>query len=145
MNNPCIPLTLLAAQSIFVKANMVAKAGTSRVDHMFRAFSDQTRLRILHMLRGGELCVCDIVDVLRVPQPKASRHLAYLRKVGLVSVRKEGLWSYYTLAPARSEFHQKLLDCLASCFSSVPALARDAERLGRPRCSPAGDATACCE
>ena len=63
---------------------MTTKTLTPPVDFMFRAFSDRTRLRILHLLRGGELCVCDLVEVLGVPQPKASRHLAYLRKAGLV-------------------------------------------------------------
>ena len=71
---------------------MKMKVATPAVDTMFRAFSDRTRLRILHMLRDGELCVCDIVDVLGVPQPKASRHLSYLRKAGLVEARKDGLW-----------------------------------------------------
>ena len=102
---------------------------TNRVDVMFRAFSDRTRLRILHMLRDGELCVCHIVDVLGVPQPKASRHLAYLRRSGLVLVRKAGHWSYYRLAPAKSPFHQKLLDCLCCCFQEVPELAKDAKRV----------------
>ena len=105
-------------------------ATVNRVDLLFRAFSDRTRLRILHMLRDGELCVCHIVDVLGVPQPKASRHLAYLRKVGLVKARKQGQWSYYQLAPARTAFHQKLLDCLSCCFDDVPELAKDAKRLG---------------
>lgn len=99
------------------------------LDRMFRAFSDRTRLRILHLLRRGELCVCDLVDVLGVPQPKASRHLAYLRKAGLVVARKQGLWSYYSLAPARGMFHQKLLDCLSDCFREVPELCRDEETL----------------
>jgi ArsR family transcriptional regulator len=108
---------------------------TIRVDVMFRAFSDRTRLRILHLLKGGELCVCDLVDVLAVPQPKASRHLAYLRKAGLVVTRKDGLWTYYQLAPARNPFHQKLLDCLVCCFQDVPELAKDAKRLaGRGAC-----------
>ena len=101
----------------------------SRVDLMFRAFSDRTRLRILHLLRGGELCVCDLVDVLEVPQPTASRHLAYLRKVGLVVARKEGFWSHYALAPVTNDFHQKLLDCLGCCFEDVPQLAKDLKRL----------------
>lgn len=105
------------------------------VDQMFRAFSDRTRLRILSMLRRsqagqGELCVCEIVDVLGVPQPKASRHLAYLRRAGLVTARKQGQWAYYALAPARTEFHKKILDCLSCCFADVPELARDARRLG---------------
>ncbi len=76
----------------------------SRVDQMFRAFSDRTRLRILNLLRDGELCVCDLVEVLGVPQPKTSRHLAYLRRSGLVVARKEGLWNYYQLAPRGTGF-----------------------------------------
>lgn len=97
---------------------------------MFRACSDWTRLRILNLLRHrDELCVCDIVDLLGVPQPKASRHLRYLRKAGLVRVRQDGRWSHYALAPANSAFHSKMLDCLGVCFGDVPELARDAERL----------------
>jgi ArsR family transcriptional regulator, arsenate/arsenite/antimonite-responsive transcriptional repressor len=112
-------------------------ATTTRVDLMFRAFSDRTRLRILHLLRGGELCVCDLVGVLGVPQPKASRHLAYLRRAGLVIARKQGYWNYYRLAPARNTFHEKLLDCLACCFQDVPELATDSKRL-------AARGTSCC-
>ncbi|MGD9722698.1 MAG: ArsR/SmtB family transcription factor [Pirellulales bacterium] len=108
-------------------------ATRQRVDRLFRAFSDRTRLRILHMLLGGELCVCHIVDVLGVPQPKASRHLAYLRKVGLVRARKEGRWSYYKLAPARTKLHRKLIDCLGCCCEGMPELLQDDEELGRKR------------
>jgi ArsR family transcriptional regulator len=116
---------------------MAVLSSVNRVDVIFRACSDRTRLRILNLLRTGELCVCDLVDTLRIPQPKASRHLAYLRKAGLVRVRKEGLWAYYSLAPAGSSFHAKILECLSSCFSDVPELARDAARLrqaGVQRC-----------
>jgi ArsR family transcriptional regulator, arsenate/arsenite/antimonite-responsive transcriptional repressor len=129
------PLTCKRVSSTFAYANMKTKP-ISRVDLLFRAFSDRTRLRILYMLRGGELCVCHIVDVLNVPQPKASRHLAYLRKAGLVHARKQGYWSYYRLAPAATAFHQKLLDCLCCCFEDVPELAKDARRLK--------DVTRCC-
>jgi ArsR family transcriptional regulator len=101
----------------------------SSVDRMFRAFSDRTRLRILHLLLPGELCVCHIVDVLDLSQPKISRHLAYLRRTGLVLARKEGLWNYYRLAPAQSTFHEKLLQCLGTCFREVPELTQDAQRL----------------
>jgi ArsR family transcriptional regulator len=117
------------------------KTTANRVDVMFRAFSDRTRLRILHMLAGGELCVCDIVEVLGVPQPKVSRHLAYLRRAGLVEARKEGLWSYYQLAPSRGNFHAKLLECLGCCFQDVPELAKDARRLNLTRCTESGG---CC-
>jgi ArsR family transcriptional regulator len=120
---------------------MAVKTTGNRVDVMFRAFSDRTRLRILHMLRGGELCVCDIVEVLGVPQPKASRHLAYLRKAGLVEARKEGLWSYYRLTPSRNNFHGKLLECLECCFQDVSELAKDAQRLNVTKCTDSGG---CC-
>ena len=101
------------------------------VNGMFRAFSDPTQLRILNLLRAGELCVCDLTTVMDVPQPTASRHLAYLRRAGLVRARRSGVWSYYALVPPRSAFHRKLLDCLESCFRDVPELERDAERARR--------------
>jgi len=72
------------------------------VDLMFRAFSDPVRLRILHLLQSGEFCVGDIVKVLRLPQPRVSRHLAYLRRAGLVKVRQNGLWKFYSLAAITS-------------------------------------------
>lgn len=67
----------------------------------------------------------DLVKILRVPQPKASRHLAYLRRAGLVVTRKNGLWSFYKLAPARTLFQRNLLKCLRSCFHDVPELGAD--------------------
>jgi len=115
---------------------MKLAATKSRVDTMFRAFSDRTRLRILNLLRPGELCVCDLVRVIGAPQPTVSRHLAYLRKASLVTCRKEGLWMYYELAPARNDFHRKLLECLACCFTAdVPELARDSKALEKCRCA----------
>ena len=106
------------------------------VNLMFRAFSDRTRLRILHLLLNGELCVCDIVIVIRVPQPTASRHLAYLLRAGLLKKRKQGLWAYYRLATATSPFHRSLLKCLNDCFQDVVELASDAKR--------AASANICC-
>lgn len=111
------------------------------VDLMFRAFSDRTRLRILHLLLGGESCVGDIVDILQIPQPRASQHLAYLRNANLVDVRKSGLWNYYSLAPANTPFHAKLLECLEQCFSDVPEIRADEQRAAEIRksggCCPA--------
>jgi ArsR family transcriptional regulator len=95
------------------------------VNLMFRAFSDPTRLRILHLLQDGELCVADLVTILRVVQPTASRHLAYLRRSGLVEVRENGVWKFYRLAAARTAFQKELLSCLQSCFREVPELAED--------------------
>ncbi len=104
-------------------------ASSQRVERMFRALSDRTRLRILHMLSGGELCVCHIVDILGVPQPTASRHLAYLRKAGLVVGRKQQQWIYYRVAPARTAFHRHLLECLACSAREVEEAADDGRRL----------------
>jgi ArsR family transcriptional regulator, arsenate/arsenite/antimonite-responsive transcriptional repressor len=100
-----------------------------RVEKVFRALSDATRLRILKLLRAGELCVCDIVDVLDVPQPTASRHLAYLRHVRLVIVRHEGRWAYYRLAAARTRFHKMLFACLDCCPEVSLQLVTDGDRL----------------
>lgn len=129
----CVRLTAACDATIFAYPNMNAVA-THPVDLMFKAFSDRTRLRILHLLRGGELCVCDVVAVLRVPQAKVSRHLAYLRRAGLVNVRKDGLWAHYTLSRPASAFHRKLLDCLDCCFREVPQLVEDQARLKSRKC-----------
>ena len=106
----------------------MVKAAAIPVNRIFRAFSDATRLRILSLLKLGEHCVGDLVSILGVPQPKVSRHLAYLRKAGLVEARGQGLWNFYRLAPAASPFHKKVLECLTACFGDVPKVARDAEK-----------------
>ena len=79
----------------------------STTDSMFRAFSDRTRLRILHVLQGGELCVGDIVEILQAPQPRISRHLAYLRKAKLVAVRKVGPMEPLSPCPGEDAVPQK--------------------------------------
>lgn len=109
----------------------MATTARGQANLKFRAFSDETRLRILHLLQSGELCVGDLVTILRVPQPTASRHLAYLRRAELVVTRREGLWTYYSLAVARTRFHRSLLSCLPCCFSEVPALQEDRKRAAR--------------
>src|SRR6185437_16360331 len=123
---------------------MVKAPPAISVDRMFRAFSDRTRLRILNLLRPGELCVCDLVRVIGSPQPTVSRHLAYLRKARLVTARKEGLWMHYRLAPPQTQFHKSLINCLGCCFGSVPQLAKDVHKLRRGKtisqCSPG-----CCD
>jgi ArsR family transcriptional regulator, arsenate/arsenite/antimonite-responsive transcriptional repressor len=106
---------------------------TCCVDLMFRAVSDRTRLRILSLLHGGEMCVGDLATILQVAQPSTSRHLAYLRRAGLVTVRKCGLWKFYALAPAESPFHRKLTECLAGCLGEVPEIQADAARAERIR------------
>lgn len=121
---------------------MPPPAASKSVSDKFAAFSDPTRLRILHLLRDGELCVGDLVTILDMPQPTISRHLAYLRRSHLVETRKSGLWMYYSLAAPKSEFHRKLLDCLTACFADVPELRKDGVRAAKLRrdggcCDPA--------
>mgnify|MGYP001226967293 CR=1 FL=1 len=116
-----------------------APSSTVPVDQVFAAVADRTRLRILHLLRGGELCVCDLVDVLRLPQPKVSRHLATLKSAGLVSVRVDQNWRHYRLSAPASELHRRVLECVGCCCTTVPELQRDADRLASKGlcCAPA--------
>jgi ArsR family transcriptional regulator len=100
---------------------------------MFRALSDPTRLRIVHLLRDGPLCVGDLVTVLAVPQPTASRHLAYLRRAGLVVDERRGTWMFYGLAEASAPFHRKLLDCVAVADDLLAQTLRDDATLGSLR------------
>ena len=107
---------------------------TIPADRMFRAFADETRLRILSLLaRRKELCVCDIMRVIDAPQPKISRHLAYLKRAGLVAGRKDGLWRHYSLAKPATAFHKRLISCVDGCLNETPSLRRDAKKLGAIR------------
>ena len=72
-----------------------------QMESLFKALADATRLRILGLLLAGEVCVCDIHESLKIPQSKASRHLAYLRRSGLVETRREGLWIHYRMGTLR--------------------------------------------
>ena len=92
---------------------------------VFKGFADPTRIRILSLLAAGELCVCDIVDILKVPQPAVSRHLAYLRRNGLVVAMREGKFAHYRLAEPRNAVHRNLLGCVHACFSSITSLGRE--------------------
>ncbi len=96
-----------------------------RTVDLFKALADETRLRILSLLSGGELCVCEITKVLDIGQPKASRHLAVLRRAELVSDRREGMWTYYSLAKPRGETHRCVVDWLTSARRELPQAAAD--------------------
>jgi ArsR family transcriptional regulator len=104
---------------------------TPKIYLMFKAFGDETRLRILHLLTQGELCVCDIIATLRLPQSTISRHLAYLRRAHLVKDRKEGLWKHYSLNEPAFGTHKALLKCLRHCFEDMKPLKQDTVALER--------------
>jgi ArsR family transcriptional regulator len=107
----------------------VTDSRLTTLEHAFQAFADPTRLRILGLLASGEVCVCNIHECLGIPQPTASRHLAYLRKKGLVRTRKEGLWVYYTLAPLEDAVMRVLMAAVTHCLCHCDVVAKDRGRL----------------
>lgn len=97
---------------------------------IFKALADETRLRILALLLAeGELCVCDIMAALQLPQSTASRHLAYLKNAGWVDDRREGVWMFYSIDKRGSAFHSGMIDFLRPRLSTLPTAAEDHERL----------------
>src|SRR5437660_2999889 len=101
----------------------------NEMETLFRALADATRLRILGLLLTGEVCVCDIHESLKIPQSKASRHLAYLRRSGLVDTRREGLWIYYRLGTMADPVLAAIADAVRHGLAHVEAVQRDGERL----------------
>jgi ArsR family transcriptional regulator len=96
------------------------------LDALFKGFAEPTRLRILNLLAAGELCVCDIVTLLRLPQSTVSRHLGYLLRSELVGVTREWKFAHYRLAAPTNPIHRNLLNCVRTCFRGIASL--DAER-----------------
>jgi ArsR family transcriptional regulator len=101
----------------------------NKLADVFRALSDETRLRILALLRSGEVCVCHIHGGLRLPQSTVSRHLAYLRRSGLVEARRQGVWMHYRLAVPASPVVREVLDAALHAVSHADVTAVDAVRL----------------
>ncbi len=95
----------------------------------FKALSDDTRLRILGLLLEGELCVCELMAILGLPQSTISRHLAYLKHSGLVDDRREGVWMHYRLAEGGGALHKDLLDLLQKDLLAMPRVREDHETL----------------
>jgi ArsR family transcriptional regulator len=96
---------------------------------LFKALSDETRLRILRLLLEGELCICDLMEVLELPQSRVSRHMAYLKHSGLVNDRREGVWIYYSLREPQSKVHEYQMRCIRDCFEEHEVSKRDFQRL----------------
>jgi ArsR family transcriptional regulator len=104
-------------------------------EQLFRALADRTRLRLLNLLAGQELCVCYFIEVLQTSQPKVSRHLAYLRRSGLVSARREGKWIYYRVTTPADSFSARILCETLEGLAGDPQMQRDRQRLERACCS----------
>ena len=102
---------------------------------IFQALADATRLRILNLLAMGELCVCYFTAILDAPQPKISRHLAYLRRAGLVDARRAGKWIHYKIATPDNAAAATILESALATLASDPEMQRERRALRSACCA----------
>jgi len=130
---------------IYVKANMLCGTIRPAMDKQtkvfdkeafFRALADRTRLRLLNLMGPDEVCVCFFVEVLRTNQPKISRHLAYLRRAGIVGARRDGPWMHYRIVEPQDKDVARVLRETMSWLATDREMQRDRERLIKVCCSP---------
>jgi ArsR family transcriptional regulator len=105
---------------------------TAELVGLLQALGDPTRLRLVNLLRGGEICVCYFVEILGEPQPKISRHLAYLRRAGIVDARRDGKWMHYKLTSPR---YRAVLDSIIDSIADDRQMQRDRLALERACCA----------
>ena len=99
------------------------------IETLFKALADRTRLRLIHLLGEDEVCVCFFVEVLNTNQPKISRHLAYLRRAGIVASRREGKWMHYRLIEPSDPQAANIFREVRSWLGNNSEMRRDRERL----------------
>jgi len=116
---------------------MAAKKAVFNLERFFQALGDNTRLRLLNLMGDQEMCVCYFVEVLESPQPKISRHLAYLRSAGIVTTRREGIWMHYRIEPPPHEGAAKILRELLQWMENDKTMQADRAKLAKMCCSPA--------
>jgi ArsR family transcriptional regulator len=108
-----------------------------RIAFLFKALADHTRLRLINLIGDDEVCVCFFVEVLKINQPKISRHLAYLRRAGVVSARREGKWIHYRLVEPPDPHAANIFREVRAALPNDPAMKNDRARLekicGAPR------------
>jgi len=102
---------------------------------LFQALGDPTRLRLLNLVAAGEVCVCYFIEILDEPQPKISRHLAYLRRAGLVTARRDGKWMHYGLVTPQEPAQAEVLKTVLRVLGSNPKMQRDRAALERACCA----------
>jgi ArsR family transcriptional regulator, arsenate/arsenite/antimonite-responsive transcriptional repressor len=103
---------------------------------LFAALADPTRLRLLNLMNGREVCVCYFVEILKEGQPKISRHLAYLRNAGVVSARREGKWVHYSIEWPQDAAATAILNAALTSLKSDREMQADMEKLSRACCEP---------
>lgn len=107
------------------------------LEALFRALADRTRLRILNLMRDQEVCVCYFVEILKTSQPKISRHLAYLRRAGIVAARRSGTWMHYRIAVPKEAVCAEILREVLEALAEDREMKNDLVRLERACCAPA--------
>jgi ArsR family transcriptional regulator len=110
---------------------------TFDMDRFFQALGDRTRLRLLNLMGEQEICVCYFVEILGNPQPKISRHLAYLRSAGIVSARRDGKWMHYRIVMPPHIGATQILRQTLEWLSEDKAMHADRARLSKACCAPA--------
>jgi ArsR family transcriptional regulator len=105
-------------------------------ERFFQALGDRTRLRLLNLIGDDEVCVCFFVEGLEMNQPKVSRHLAYLRRAGVVAARREGKWMHYRIVEPSDPHAARILGELRASMAEEPEMQRDRVRLLRACCAP---------
>lgn len=113
---------------------MKHRVETRKLAGVFAAFSDPTRLRLLNLMARREVCVCYFVEILQESQPKISRHLAYLRRTGIVRARREGKWMYYEIDRRMDHGVSTILKALLRSIATEREMQADAARLERACC-----------
>src|SRR5271163_4141669 len=125
--------TNVFSTNISVKAYITIMGRSSKsidLARLFAALADPTRLRLLNLMDGREVCVCYFVEILKQSQPKISRHLAYLRNAGIVSARREGKWMHYSIERPEDHGAAAILDATLLSFRSDREMQADIARLG---------------
>ena len=105
-------------------------------ERFFQALGDTTRLRLLNLMGEQEICVCYLVEILGQPQPKISRHLAYLRSAGIVAARREGKWMHYRIAMPPERGAAQVLRQTLAWLRESRRMQADRARLSKACCSP---------
>ena len=113
------------------RATTKTRAAIDQLEEVFKALADGTRLRILALLGNNEVCVCHIHDSLGLPQPTVSRHLAYLRRSGLVAARRDGVWMHYQVSRALDPVVQAVVMAAVEALGQLPATAQDRKQFQR--------------
>lgn len=122
-----------------VKAYIFIMPRTARpfdLPRLFAALADRTRLRLLNLMNGREVCVCYFVEILGQSQPKVSRHLAYLRRAGVVSARREGKWMHYSIERPTDRGAAAIFDATLASLGSDRQMQADLVQLGKACCQP---------